>query len=243
MPTEAPKFPVLEHVEELRRRLGRCAIALVAGAIVSWGAVDLVLEWLKQPAGAWLPRLAFFSPPDALTAYLKIAVACGLVLSAPVWLHELWGFIAPGLTARERRYGRWFVWGGLSLFVGGVAFGYVVLLPVSLQFLLSFGQGRVEPVIALTNYVSFVTGLLLICGVLFQWPLLVAILARLGLVTAERMRRLWRQALVGMLIVAAIATPTTDITTMLLLVGPMLGLYELSIVLARVVARRRRVDV
>lgn len=239
-PPAAAAVPVLAHVEELRRRIGRCLVAIVAGALVSWGQAGTMIDWLKQPAGDALPRLAFFSPPEAMMAYLRVALLAGMALSAPIWLQELWGFIAPGLTPQERRYGRLFVWGGLALFGGGAAFGYVVLLPVSLRFLLSFGQGLVEPVISIADYVSFVTGLLWICGLVFQWPLVVLILARLGLVTAPGLRRMWRQALVGMLAAAAVITPTTDVTTMVLLTLPMLGLYELSIWLAAWVGRQRK---
>jgi sec-independent protein translocase protein TatC len=134
------------------------------------------------------------------------------------------------------------VWWGSVLFLAGVAFAYWVLLPVSLQFLLGFGGGQLEPVISISRYVSFTTMIILVSGVVFQLPIAVLMLARLGVVNPHTLRRKWRHALVTIVIAAAILTPTTDVATMLLMTVPMLALYEVSIWVAALAMRRKRPD-
>ena len=231
-----------EHLEEVRKRLWVCVgvIVLASGLNVVWAG--RLIDWLKRPAGPALPRLAFFSPPEAVLAYMKVAVTAGLILSMPVLLYELWAFIRPGLTPRERRYGLGFVWWGSVLFLAGGAFAYWVLLPVSLQFLLGFGGGQLEPVISISRYLSFTMMVILVSGGVFQLPIAVLLLTKLGVLNPQMLRRKWRHALVTMVVAAAILTPTTDASTMLLMTVPMLALYEISIWIATFATRRRRSD-
>jgi len=230
---EGRKFPVVEHLDELRRRLWVCLLVISVASTASFGLAGKLMDWLKRPAGASLPTLAFFSPPEAMLAYLKVAVISGLILSTPLLLHELWAFISPGLTPRERRYGLAFVWWGTVLFGAGVAFAYWVLLPVSLKFLLGFGSGQLTPVISISRYISFTTMVMIACGGVFELPLAIALLTKIGIVTPQMLRRKWRHAVVILMIAAAILTPTTDVATMILMVAPMLVLYETSIWVAR----------
>lgn len=236
---EARRLPMTVHLDELRKRLWVCVGMVAVTSMVSFVWAEWVIDWLKRPAGAALPRLAFFSPPEAVLAYMKVAVTAGLILSMPVVLYELWAFIRPGLTPREQRYGCGFVWWGSVLFLAGGGFAYWALLPVSLQFLLGFGGGQLEPVISISRYLSFTTMILLACGLVFQLPLVVFLLARLGLIQRDTLRRQWRQAVLVMMVASAMLTPTTDVATMLLLVIPMLALYEVSTWIAAVAARRR----
>ena len=236
---DARRLPIIGHLEELRRRLWVCLLAIAVASAMSFAWVGQLIEWLKRPAGAALPRLAFFSPPEALLAYMKVAVTAGLFLCMPVVLYELWAFIRPGLTRRESRYGLAFVWWGSALFLVGAAFAYWILLPVSLKFLLGFGGGQLEPVISISRYLSFTTMVILACGIVFQLPLVVGLLAKLGLVKPQTLRRQWRHAVVIMAVAAALLTPTTDAATMLLMVVPMLALYEASIWVAACATRRR----
>jgi sec-independent protein translocase protein TatC len=230
------------HLEELRKRLWVCVGAIAATSTVSFAWAGQLIDWLKQPAGTLLPKLAFFSPPEAVLAYMKVAVTAGLILSMPIVLYEVWAFIRPGLTLQEQRYGLGFVWWGSMLFLVGGAFAYWVLLPVSLQFLLGFGGGQLEPVISIGRYLAFTTMVILASGVVFQLPIAVLMLAKLGIVTPQTLRRKWRHALVTMVVVAAILTPTTDVATMLLMTVPMLALYEISIWVAVLAVRRKRPD-
>lgn len=233
-------LPVTGHLGELRRRLWIClgAMALTSAASFPWSG--RLIQWLKQPAGAALPKLAFFSPPEAVLAYVKVALTAGLFLSMPVVLYELWGFVRPGLTRREGRFGLAFVWWGSALFLAGGAFAYGVLLPVSLKFLLGFGSEHLEPVISISRYLSFTAAVILACGLVFQLPLLIFLLAKMDLVRPETLRSKWRHAVVVMAAAAALLTPTADAATMLLLVAPMLALYEISIWIAGAASPRGR---
>ena len=239
---EERRLPVTGHLEELRRRLWICvgAIGLASALSVAW--TGQLIDWLKRPAGSLLPRLAFFSPPEALLAYMKVAVMAGLVVCVPVVLSQLWAFVRPGLARKERGYGLVFIWWGSALFLAGGAFAYWVLLPVSLRFLLGFGADELEPVISISRYLSFTTMVILACGVVFQWPLVVFLLAKLGVIRPQTLRRKWRHAVVGMAVVGAILTPTTDVATLLLMTVPMFALYEVSIWIAQLVAPRPRRD-
>ncbi|MBI4355128.1 MAG: twin-arginine translocase subunit TatC [Candidatus Omnitrophica bacterium] len=236
------RVSLTEHLEELRRRLwiGLGAVGLASAVSFAWAGT--LIDWLKRPAGARLPRLAFFSPPEAMVAYVKVAITAGLILALPVVLHELWAFLRPGLTARERRYGLVFVWCGTGLFFAGGAFAYWGLLPITLPFLLGFGGAQLEPVISISQYLSFTTTVILACGAVFQLPLAIFLFAKLGLVSARALRRQWRTAVVAMTFIAAIVTPTTDAATLLMLTMPMLALYEVSIWVAALAGSRRRHD-
>lgn len=241
-PQRAPherRLSVVGHLEELRKRLWGCLVVITLASMISFAWTDQLVEWLKRPAGPALQRFAFFSPPEAFLAYMKVAITVGLFLSSPMILAQVWAFVSPGLTARERRYGFGFIWWGSVLFVAGGAFAYWVLLPVSLRFLLNFGGGQMEPVMSVSRYLSFTTMVILSCGAAFQLPLVMFILARLGLVSAAMLRRKWRHAVVAIVVAAAILTPTADVATLLLLVVPMLALYELSIWVMGVAASRR----
>jgi len=235
---EERRLPIVGHLEELRKRLWICVGAILLASALSMAWTGQLIDWLKRPAGPLLPRLAFFSPPEALLAYMKIAVTAGLVLCVPVVLSQLWAFVRPGLARKEQRYGLIFIWWGSALFLAGGAFAYWVILPVSLRFLLGFGGEQLEPVISISRYLSFTTMVILACGVVFQWPLVVFLLAKLGVIRPQTLRRKWRHAVVGMVVVGAVLTPTADVATLLLMTIPMLVLYEVSIWIARFAASR-----
>jgi sec-independent protein translocase protein TatC len=238
-PPESQKFPLTAHLDELRRRLWISVLVVTLASVASFGWAGTLIDWLKRPAGETLPTLAFFSPPEAMLAHLKVAVTAGLLLSLPLLLHELWLFVSPGLTRQERWYGLAFVWWGTGLFFWGAAFAYWILLPLSLRFLLTFGGGQLTPVISISQYLSFTTTVLLVCGMVFELPLAIFLLAKIGVLNAATLRRRWRHALVAMAIAAAVLTPTADIATMVLMLIPMLALYEVSIWAARIAAPRR----
>lgn len=226
---EEHRFSLIQHLEELRKRLWICLLSVLFGAAVSFTWAGQVIEWLKKPAGKILPQLAFFSPAEGVMAYLKVAFMAGFVLAVPIVLYEIWAFIRPGLSKRERRFGLAFIGWGTLLFLSGVAFAYWAFLPASLRFLLSFGDQTLVPVISISRYLEFVTTLLIACGVVFQLPLAVFLLTKLGLITPRMLLARWRVALVGMTVAAALLTPTPDVINMGLLMVPLLVLYEMSI--------------
>ena len=225
-------FTFAEHVEELRRRLGISLAALLAAIGVSVTQVERIVSWLQRPARHLLPRFAFFTPTEPIIAYAKVAVLSGLILAMPVILLQLWAFIRPGLTPSERSYGIWFVWWASLHFLAGVAFSYAVLLPASLTFLLGIGAGRLEPVISIDRYLSFATTLSFWCGVIFEMPVVIVLLAKIGIVTPTWLRQQRPYAVLVLTIIAAIVTPTTDMVSLLLVTVPMIVLYELSILMA-----------
>lgn len=221
-----------EHLEELRRRLLICIGAVAIGGAAGFVLAGRIIAWLKQPAGPTLGALAFFDPTEALLAYLRVAVSSGIALAMPVILGQTWGFVRPGLTPREQRWGVIFVGWGSGMFLLGAAFGYAVLLPAGLRFLLSFGAPTLVPIISIDRYLSFTLSVLLACGVVFELPVVLWCLTQLGVVRPAWLRRQWRVALVVLLCAAAVVTPTTDIATMTLLAIPLIGLYALSVLIA-----------
>lgn len=238
-PPEEPKLTLTGHIEELRRRLAISLGAVLVGVGVSVTQLERLIAWLKHPAGPLLPRFAFFSPTEPLIAYTKVVILSGLVLAMPCVLWQAWAFVRPGLAPRERSHGLAFIWWGSAQFLAGVAFAYAVLLPLALRVLLGIGRDTLEPVISIDQYLGFVTSLAFWCGVMFELPVVVWLLAKVGIVTPEWLRQSRPYATLVLVIVAAIATPTTDILSLLLMAIPMMGLYELAILMARVARPRR----
>jgi len=230
---------VAEHLEELRRRLGMSLAALLVAIAVSFVSVDHILAWLQRPAEHLLPRFAFFSPTEPLTAYMKVAMLAGLIIAMPVILWQLWGFVRAGLTRQEQLLGMRFVVWGSAQFLAGVAFAYYGLLPASLRLLLGIGANRLQPMVSIDAYLAFVTTLLFWCGLVFELPVVLFVLAKVGIVTSEWLRQQRPYAILVLVIIAAIVTPTTDAVNLILMTIPMLLLYELSIAITRFATPRR----
>ena len=232
------RLTLAQHLEELRRRLALCLLVLLAAVGVSFSQADRIIGWLRRPAEGLLPRFAFFTPTEPLLAYIKVSILAGLILSMPVILSQVWGFVRSGLTWRERYYGLAFIAWGSLLFVAGVAFAYFWLLPVSLKMLLGIGRGMLEPVVSIDTYLSFVTTLAFWCGVVFELPVVLFLLAKVGVVTTEWLRQSRSYAILVLCIVAALVTPTTDPVNMVLMAIPMVLLYEVSIWVTQFAIRR-----
>lgn len=231
-----PTLTLAEHLDELRRRLGISLAALLVAALISFSQVERIILWLYRPAEWSLTRLAFFSPTEPLLAYVRVAVLCGLLLAMPVILGQVWGFVRSGLTERERSYGAWFIgWGSLQA-VLGAAFAYYALLPVSLRVLLGIGRWYLEPVISLDRYLSFATTLIFWSAAVFELPVVLVVLAKAGIVTSEWLRQQRGYAILVLVILSALVTPTTDPVSLMLMAVPLMGLYELSIWMTRAVS-------
>ena len=227
---------LIEHLDELRKRLALCLLALVIGVAVAFSQVERIIGWLKAPAADRLPHFIFFAPTEALSAYLKVAGLAGLVVAMPVILWQVWAFVRIALTPLERAWGGVFVFFGTILFVAGVAFAYFVLLPASLSILLGIGKGILEPMLSIDRYLSFVLALLSWCGVTFELPVVIFILAKVGIVTPEWLRQQRPYAILVLVTAAALLTPTTDVVNQLLMTIPLVVLYEVSIPLAALAA-------
>lgn len=233
-----PKLTLAGHLEELRRRLGIGLLALLVAIGVSAAWVERIIAWLSQPAQGLIPQFAYFTPTEPLVAYIRVAVLSGVTLAMPVMLWQVWGFVRSGLTSKERAAGLMFVgWGSLQ-FLAGAAVAYYVLLPAGLRLLLGVGQRYLIPVISIDRYLDFVTTLVFWTGLIFELPVVLVVLAKLGIVTGEWLRQQRPYAILVLVIIAALVTPTTDPISLLLMAAPLLFLYELSIILTRLVLKK-----
>lgn len=229
METPGSPLSLIEHLEELRRRAWISLATFLLCVGVSFFYVEPIIVWLRRPAESYISHFAFFSPTEALSAYFKVATVSGLILSMPVLLWQVWIFVRPALTRREQAYGMAFVSWASFLFIGGLAFAYYFLLPASLRFLLGIGKEFLVPLISVHQYVSFVVSLALMCGIIFELPVVLLLLSKVGIVSAPWLRQQRPLAILGMVIAAALITPTTDLVNLTLVTIPMIILYELSI--------------
>jgi len=228
---EEKEMTVVEHLEELRERLLKSAIALAGTTLLSLLFASRFLKMLIAPAGDIKP--IFLRPTEGLILYMRVAFVSGVALAMPVILYQAIRFILPGLKADERRHLYILLPGATLLFLLGVAFAYFAMLPFALRYLLKFGSDIAEAKWAVGEYVSFVTNLMFWMGVVFETPLLVFFLAKLGIVTPKMLSRSRKYAVLATAVLAAVITPTPDPFNMLLLMAPLLLLYEFGILLAR----------
>ncbi len=241
---------LMEHLEELRRRLIICVIALGAGSLPSWYLYEPLKDLLQKPYCTFLSENPSFRPfegPCALyisgpiegfTLKLKIVLYLGLVLALPVVLYQLWMFIVPGLTNRERRYAFPFIASALILFAGGAIFAYYSM-PRGLSFLLGFAGEGVVPLLSFDRYVSFVVLVILAFGVSFLLPVLLVFLEMVGVLTPQRLASWRRWAFLGIFVFAAAITPTGDPLTLFTLAVPMYLFYEAAILIGRLLRRQK----
>ncbi len=221
------ELSLIEHLEELRRRLLWVVVSIAVGLGVGWWLTPPVLDHLIVPVG----ETVFLAPGEAFHTHLKVAFGLAVVFAFPVLVYQIGAFVWPALHRGERKHVIVFVPFAVALFVTGMAFAYLVLLPILFRFFLGFSSPTIQPFISVAAYVSFVLGLVLPSGLLFQMPILVLFLSRLGLVTPASLRRNRKLALLIIIVLAAFLTPP-DIVSQLLMAGPLLGLYEISTLLA-----------
>jgi len=242
--SEEKEMSFLEHLEELRMRIIRAVLGLlVATAIAGFFSDFIINEVILRPGKTTNPPLTLINtiPYGQITFYMVVILVAGLIISSPWILYQFWKFIEPGLLIKERRYISWIVFFTTFCFLAGIAFAYFIMLPYMLQFFSTFGTEGITNMISITEYMSFVLQLILISGLIFELPMVSYFLARLGILTPRFMRKYRRHAIVVILIVAAIVTPTTDPFTMGVFAGPMLLLYELSIGIAAMAKRKREI--
>jgi sec-independent protein translocase protein TatC len=234
-PVEEKTMTILEHLEELRQRLVIMVIALILGTVVSVIIVQWAFEFLLRPAPpGFVP--VYTEVTEMFTTYLKVALFSGVILSMPVIVYQVAGYIAPGLTKRERRYLLALVPGVFFAFLCGVSFGYFVVVPFAVRYLLGadFLTNVAQPMIRISNYIEFIVNLLLAIGLSFQLPIVVFFLSKVGIVNTKRLSSWRKYAILAAAVVAAIITPTPDPGTQMLVAVPLYFLYEVGILLSRV---------
>jgi sec-independent protein translocase protein TatC len=225
------RLSIVEHLDELRGRAIVCVLALVVAFAGMYAVHGALLDALTRPLPDGTGRLLTLSPTEPFVTTLKVCFWAAVLVALPVWLYQLYAFVIPAVADQPRRVMLAIVGGVASLFAAGVAFGYVVVLPVALRFLLGFGGDTFEVQVRAGEYLGFATSMLLASGLLFEVPVAMAALARLGVASAGLYRRQWRVALVVIAVIAA-ALPGGDPMSMMLLMIPQIALYAVGIALA-----------
>ena len=238
---DGAKMPFLGHLEELRKRLIACAIAAGAGFVISYIFADRLFQLLILPLKAQLPagdKLIYTNLPEMFLTYLKSALVAGILISSPYIFYQLWMFIAPGLYQKERKYVLPFVLFSTILFIGGSLFGYFVVFPFGFKFFLSFSNASIQALPSVKQYFSFSIKLLFAFGLVFELPVIVFFLTKIGVVTSKLMKRKRKYAILMTFILAAILTPP-DVITQLMMAAPLLLLYEISIFVSKMAERKK----
>lgn len=240
--SDEKEMTFLDHLEELRWRIVKAVFGLLAGVIVCGIFSDwIVNEVIIRPSRMTTPPLNLINtiPYGQITFYMMVVIVASIILTSPWLLYQIWKFIQPGLLPKERKYISGIVTYTTLCFLLGVAFAYFVMLPYMLGFFASFGTPGIQNMISIDEYMSFVLQLILLSGLIFELPMVSYFLARFGILTPAFMRHYRRHAIVVILIIAAIVTPTTDPFTMGVFALPMLVLYEVSIGIAKIAKRKR----
>ncbi|MFM7147125.1 MAG: twin-arginine translocase subunit TatC [Actinomycetales bacterium] len=243
----SPAMPLTEHLRELRNRLVKAGIAILAGMIVGWVFYPQLFAILSAPfedvveqarAEGRTVILALTGVADPFVLQLQVAAVAGLLLSSPVWLYQIWRFVTPGLHRNERRWAIGFVLVATPLFAAGVLLAYTVL-PIGLDILFGFTPEGVENIVSVDRYLSFFLRTVIVFGVGFLVPLMLVLLNFAGVLSGKRLLSWWRWIIITVVIFAAIATPTGDPINLILLAGPIMVLVMIAVGIALLNDRRR----
>jgi len=235
----------LEHLEELRRRIIWSVLYIIGGFSVVYWFHETIYNYMQQPIMLALHRhgldqkLTYLNPTEPFNMYLKMGLIGGIFVASPFILYQVWAFIAPGLYRHERRYVLPFMFSTVFLFMAGGFFGYKIVFPAALDFLVGYGA-QFQPMVTIGEYTDLFLTIILGLGVVFEMPILVFFLALMGLVSAKWMWNNLRYSILVIFVIAAIITPTTDIMNMCIFAAPMILLYLLSIGVAYMVHPSRR---
>jgi len=225
-----------EHVNDLRKHLFRAVVFLAVTTVISFFFAKYLIDYLAKPIGG-ISHLQAIEVTEPIGVFMKVALLSGFALALPFIAFELWLFIVPGISRRSAMMGYIAIPAVVIFFVAGMAFAFYVMVPTALPFLLNFMGMPTLPRPA--SYISFTVGLMFWVGIAFEFPLIIFVLANVGLVKADMLIKQWRIAIVAIAVIAAAITPTVDPVNMSLVMFPMIGLYFLSIGLAKIAQRRR----
>ena len=229
------RLPFTGHLEELRWR-----IVVVLGSIfvlfcVFYAFSEKIILELQSPIQQ---NLIFIAPTEAFFANLKVSSLMAIAVCTPVILHQAWGFMAPGLLEDEKKYGLPVVLGGTFCFIIGVSFAYYLVLPFGIKFLLSYATDEIKPMISVANYISFILKMMFAFGIVFEYPLIILILSKIGLVTSVFLSKQRKYAVLIIAVLSALLTPP-DVVSQILMILPLLVLYEISIFIARYFGKKK----
>jgi sec-independent protein translocase protein TatC len=240
----AHSMPLLVHLEELRKRIILSIAGVLVGFLSCWSFADRIFGLMQQPVIHALRHngisggLVYLNPTDPFNLYLEVALVAGLFAASPFVFYQLWLFIAPGLYLREKRYVLPFVVSTVGLFIAGGFFGYKMVYPASLEFLIGYGR-QFQPMITIGEYTKLFGTIIVGLGLIFEMPIFVFFLALMRVITARWMLRNLRYSILFIFVVAAIVTPTADVLNMCLFAAPMVVLYVISIGVAWLVNSKR----
>ena len=238
------KQPFLSHLEELRKRLIASAIAVGFGFVVCYIFSERLFRILISPLTANMPegdRLIFTNLPEMFFTYLKTALMAGILLVAPFIFYQLWMFIAPGLYQKEKKYVIPFVAFSSILFVGGGLFGYFIVFPFGFKFFLGFANENIQALPSVKQYFSFAIKLLFAFGIVFELPVVIFFLSKMGVVTPDFLRKKRKYAILLTFVMAAILTPP-DVITQCMMAGPLIILYEIGIIISRFAGKKKETE-
>ncbi len=222
-----------EHLEELRRTVIKSVVFIITASVFVYTFTDKVFSHLVKPLGG---MLVFIAPQEAFITNIKIALFGGLYFSSPFILYQVWDFVSAGLKKKEKRRASIYMLLSFIFFAAGSYFGYFIIVPIGIRFLLSFGTSYVIPMISVGKYVSFVCMLTLVFALTFQLPLIMLLLSKIGIVSPEALSKNRKYAILVIFIIGAILTPP-DVITQCLMAIPLIALYELSIILCKLSRR------
>jgi len=241
MGDSAEKQPFLSHLEELRKRLVVCAIGVGAGFVIAYIFAERLFQLLVAPLKAVMPegdQLIFTNLPEMFFAYIKVAFIAGIMAASPLIFYQLWMFIAPGLYQKEKKMAIPFVISSTILFVGGALFGYFVVFPFGFKFFIGFSNEYVKALPSVKQYFSFSMKLLFAFGVVFELPVIIFFLSKMGIVTPQFLKQKRKYAILLTFVLAAILTPP-DVITQCMMAGPLIVLYEIGILVSRIAQKKK----
>jgi len=241
MVDSAEKQPFMSHLEELRKRLVICAIGVGAGFVIAYIFSERLFQLLVAPLKAVMPegdQLIFTNLPEMFFAYIKVAFIAGIMAAAPLIFYQLWMFIAPGLYRKEKKMAIPFVISSTILFVGGALFGYFVVFPFGFKFFIGFSNDYVKALPSVKQYFSFSMKLLFAFGAVFELPVIIFFLSKMGIVTPQFLRQKRKYAILLTFALAAILTPP-DVITQCMMAGPLIVLYEIGILVSRIAQKKK----
>jgi sec-independent protein translocase protein TatC len=238
------KMSFTGHLGELRNRLIISLISVGIGFVGSYFFKEKLFQVLVRPllkAMGEKGTLIFTGVPEPFFVYLKVSLVAGIFFSAPVILYEIWAFAAPGLYSREKRYVVPFVFFSSILFLLGTLFGYYIVCPYGFKFLLGFATYDIQPMLAIKEYFSFSTKLLLAFGFVFELPLFIVFLSKAGIVSPQTLSRQRKYAILLIFAAAAILTPP-DVATQIMMAGPLILLFEIGLIMAKIFRKKEEMS-
>jgi sec-independent protein translocase protein TatC len=228
------EMSLVEHLQELRRRLIIIIMAVSVGSLISYFYAAELVQYITAPAG----KLYYMSPAEAFFTYLRVSFFAGFLLALPIVLYQVWAFIVPALTTKEHRASIILVPSSVLLFFIGLAFSYILVLPAGIKFFMGFATENLQPLLSLGEYLSFVISFLLPFGFIFELPLFITVMAKFGLISSKFLSTKRKHVLVLSFVVGALISPTPDVFSQTMVAVPVIVLYEFSVLIVKYVLKK-----